>query len=161
MTTGTTCRQFAGLDPASGEAGRDITSASYSVKDGKINQVSPGVFFYYSKIKAPASNFTIEVKQSNPLSWKVIETKQIILWNAGCTKAFGTELANASGTTTFKVTGLTSGATYYVSIKYEPNSLVGQSVPGNPKPTNLYTFLTWINNEKVISSQASVTVKPS
>ena len=141
--------------------GRDrnnLTDLFYGKKGNKINNISPGVFFYYSKITAPASPFTIQVTQSNTLGWKPIGTMQLILWDANCVKTSvrGTFNPN-TGTVTFNATGLTTGATYYISVKYAPGTLVGQQFGS---PTNVYTFLTSINGSAVVSSQDSVNVRP-
>ena len=151
--TATTCEQFAG-----GTAD-NLTDLFYGKKGNKINNISPGVFFYYSKITAPASPFTIQVTQSNTLGWKPIGTMQLILWDANCVKTSvrGTFNPN-TGTVTFNATGLTTGATYYISVKYSPGTLVGQQFSGSP--TNVYTFLTSINGSAVVSSQDSVNVRP-
>ena len=61
---------------------------------------------------------------------------------------------------TFNATGLTAGATYYISVKYDANSLVGQQLPPGQKPTAVYTFLTSINGSVVTSSQDGLNVKP-
>jgi hypothetical protein len=63
----------------------------------------------------------------------------------------------STGTVTFNATGLTAGATYYISIKYDPGTLVGQTVPTS-KPTDVYTFVTWINTNQIITSSDSVNV---
>ena len=151
--TATTCQDFANGTAA------DLTDEFYGVKANKINNVSPGVFFYYSRIQAPASSFTIRVAQSNTLGWKKIGTMQLILWNSNCQKtAVSGTYDSASGTVTFAASGLTAGAIYYVSIKYDPGSLVGQSTPSNP--TNVYTFVTSINGAPINTSTDSVNVKP-
>jgi hypothetical protein len=149
--TQTTCEQF--RDGTNG----DLTDEFYLARANKIVSIAPGVFFYYSKITAPASSFTIEVKQSQTLNWKTIGTMQLILWDANCIKTAVTGSSN-NGTVTFNATGLTAGATYYVSVKYDPTTLVGQAVPG--KPTNVYSFLTWINGSPVLTSPDAINVKP-
>src|SRR5262249_43508308 len=45
--TETTCQDF-----TSGTAG-DLTQVMYGTKIGRINNTSPGVFFYYSRVTAP------------------------------------------------------------------------------------------------------------
>ncbi|HEX2912156.1 MAG TPA: hypothetical protein VH186_15205, partial [Chloroflexia bacterium] len=151
--TQTTCQQF-----ASGTAS-SLDFLDYNVKGGKINSVAPGVFFYYSKITAPSPSFTITVAQYKPDNWKVMGTQQIILWDANCvkTKVTGT-FDKSTGTVTFNAKGLTTGATYYISIKYETSSLVGQDV--RTSPTVKYTFNTSINSTLIDTSNASISVRP-
>jgi len=148
--TATTCEQFAsGTSP-------NLDDLFYGVRANKINSVSPGVMFYYNRIVWNGGS--IEVKQSNILNWKVMDTQQLIIWDANCNKTFAAgSFDSATGTVTFTTTGLTAGATYYISVKYSPGSLVGQSVP--QKPTDVYTFLTYRNGVMLSTSQDSVNVK--
>jgi uncharacterized repeat protein (TIGR01451 family) len=148
--TATTCQQF--RDGTNG----DLLDEMYNVKGNTINSIAPGVMFYYSKITW-TSGATIEVRQSNTLGWKIMGVQQLIVWDANCVKTSATGTYNSTtGTVTFTTTGLTA-ATYYISIKYDPGSLVGQAVP--TKPTNVYTFVTWINGTQIIPSWDSVNVK--
>jgi hypothetical protein len=150
--TQTTCEQF-----ANGTNG-DLTDLLYTSKANKIVSVSPGVFFYYSKITAPSSSFTINVTQTIPAGWPAIGTMQLILWDANCVKTAVTGTFNSTtGTVTFNATGLTAGATYYVSVKYDPTSLVGQNVAG--KPTVTYSFRTLINGTFLFTSLDSLNVR--
>jgi hypothetical protein len=157
--TQTTCQQF--RDGTSG----DLTDEFYNIQSNKINSIAPGVFFYYSKITAPAGSFTFQVQQSNTstLNWgpiKIQDLGQAIVWKADCTRLQTTTATyNAtSGTVTINVTGATTGATYYVGIKYDPASLVGKSAVG--RPTVQYTFVSYLNGAEIISSWDSVAVKP-
>ena len=151
--TATTCQEFANSTAA------NLTDEFYGVKGSSINNVSPGVFFYYSRIKAPAAAFTIKVSQSDTLSWKKLLTQQLILWDSSCRKTAVTgTYSSATGEVTFSATGLTSGATYIVSIKYDPGSVVGQHVPG--KPTDVYTFVTSLNGAAQVLTTDSVNFKP-
>jgi uncharacterized repeat protein (TIGR01451 family) len=157
--TATTCQQFlAGASP-------DLNAVTYGVKANKINSVSPGVFFYYSKITAPSSSFTITVPETNLLNWRVIliQQGQALLYDASCTKLGITGTQNATtGTVTYTVNGATAGATYVVGIKYDPGSLVGQPVSksGGKYPTNTYSYSTSIDGGDIASSHDSIDVTP-
>jgi hypothetical protein len=158
--TNTSCQQF-----RDGTAG-NLTQELYNIKSNKINSIAPGVFFYYSKITAPASSFTFTVQQSNTsgsLNWgpiKIQDLGQVIVWTSDCTKQQpNTATYNAStGTVTINVSGVTAGSVFYVSIKYDPGSLVGKSAVG--KPTVQYTFVSYLNGAQIISSWDSVAIKP-
>jgi uncharacterized repeat protein (TIGR01451 family) len=158
--TATTCQQFAAGTSA------DLNSLTYGVKSNAINSVSPGVFFYYSKVTAPASSFTITVPESNLKSWKIIGVQQgqALLYDANCNKFDGTGTQGADGTVTYNVTGATTGAIYVVGIKYDPGTLVGQSVTksGTPPkyPTNTYSYSTSVNGSDISSSHDSIDVIP-
>ena len=69
---------------------------------------------------------------------------QLILWDVNCVKTSVTGTFNpnnlaimlniAPGTVTFNATGLTTGATYYISVKYSAGTLVGQQLlPGRSR----------------------------
>jgi uncharacterized repeat protein (TIGR01451 family) len=155
--TATTCDQFAaGTAP-------DLNDLFYNVQRNKINSVSPGVLFYYSKITAPSAAFTITVGQSNDKSWKPmgVQNGQAILYNANCTKssAQGKTTTGNGTTVTIAVSGATPGATYIIGIKYNPGDLVGQSV-STPFPTATYSFITALNANTILQSADTIKVNP-
>ena len=156
--TATTCQMY-----RDGRAW-DYTTAYYNVSWGKIGSVAPGVIFYYSTITAPASTFTLSADQFNTSGspkWPPMGTAQVILWNKNCVK-FPTVTTTAdplTGKVTLNVTGATAGATYFLSVKYNPNSLTGTAVR-KPYPTVSYTFVTSLNGAALIPSWDSIAVKP-
>jgi hypothetical protein len=137
----------------------------YGVKGGKINNVSPGVIFYYNTITAPSASFTLDVVETNTKSWApmlVQQNNQAYLYKSDCSKAPGVTIT-LSGTpyyttVTFHVTGATAGATYYIGIKYTPKNLVGQPVSksGGVYPTSIYSWDT----TGIPGSFVSIPVKP-
>jgi hypothetical protein len=83
----------------------------------------------------------------------------VILWKADCTKLLTTATYNTTtGAVTINVTGAATGAVYYVGIKYNPGSLVGQAVT-SPYPTVPYRFVSYLNGTQIFSSWDSVDVK--
>ncbi len=88
--TGTTCQQI-----RSGTAVA-LPGAFYSVRDGKISQVNPGVFFFDSTITAPARTFTVCVLQSVTAGWPLLsiqsadKSSQFIVWSSACVKSAST-----------------------------------------------------------------------
>src|SRR5262249_30013363 len=125
--TNTSCSQF-----ASGAAA-DLNQGEYLVKGTKINNATPGVLFYYSKIVAPSAAFTITVNESNaPLagscsSWAPLPPQsvgQINLYSATCgNRSSQNSYDSATGTVTMSVTGATKGEMLIVGIKYNPSAL--------------------------------------
>jgi len=122
---------------------------------------------------APSSSFTIRVLQSIPNGFAAIGVQQqngnnpqIILYDASCVKSGlqGTTSVTVDTTTktqtvSIAVSGATAGQVFYVGIKYDPGTLVGQLVT-KPYPTLPYSFLTYINNNAILSSQDSLKVNP-
>src|SRR5207244_12456666 len=86
--TGTTCRQF-----ASGTA-LPLEPLQYTLKDGQINSMSPGVFFYYYAFGTPVANSTsVTYSEVNtPLvagySWPDIPVQkdQILAYDSNCVR---------------------------------------------------------------------------
>ena len=71
---------------------------------------------------------------------------QVVLWDANCVKSSATATTDAAGVTTINTAGLPSG-TYYLSVKYDPRTLVG-SKPGATSD-NVYTFTDTFATDKV------------
>ena len=160
--TGTTCSQF-----KTGTAA-NFSLVEYNVISGKINSAAPGVFFYYTRVTAPSSSFTITIGESHaPIpspDWKPLGVKQVMVYNASCvTNAVTvTSTTNSGGGVTISVSHATAGAIYYISVKYTPTDLVGISVykpSGGSYPSVTYTDRTSINTVVVPTSADSVLVR--
>jgi len=128
----------------------DLTGVCYGVKNGRINNVAPGVFFYYSKVIAPSSSFTITVEQTNDregFPYFKVQQGQAFLYNAGCAR-LSNGVESSRGQVTYTVTGATTGQLLIVGIKYEANSIVNARVNGGT-PTVHYDFRTKVNGNVV------------
>jgi uncharacterized repeat protein (TIGR01451 family) len=141
--TQTTCEDF-----------RDGTSATlaafnYNLRNGAINNVAPGVAFYYVKFIAPASSFTVVINQSDDGTTPAFGAMQLNVYNQGCAK-----IASTSGTNTISVSGATAGQTYIVSLKVDPSTVVGSATPSPATVT--YTYVTSVNGVTVPGSSQSV-----
>ena len=124
----------------------------YTAKADKINQLNPGVFFYYATVEAPAlGTWTIKNPQLTTArrrrGGRSHDKGQIILYTSGCVRVQAAVTMYANGTSTITVAsgGYTPGATYIYSVKYDPNTLVGQLVSANQNVT--YSF--WTVNQGV------------
>jgi hypothetical protein len=137
--TQTTCADF-----VSGNAA-EITEVLYGSRRGVINNVAPGVFFYYTQVTAPSSSFSIVIDQSNnnatfPLFQ--IQNGQVSLYDANCNPSNkGTVVLSANGTqATINITGASAGEVFIIGVKYSTGSVVGTSAAGDPTVT--YTYKT-------------------
>src|SRR5262249_56407170 len=83
--TNTTCSQF------SSGTSSTLSQVQYSVKSGKINQVNPGVFFYFVRVTAAAGANTVTINQ------------------AITTGNFGTFFAQTAGSNVFTAGRVTPG----------------------------------------------------
>ncbi len=131
--TATTCQQF-----------RDgtvlpLVSELYTLKSGKINSISPGVFFVYDTVHLSA-NGPIYVTESNstgstPSSWTQtigVHQSQVVLYDLNCNaKSVGTLKVDTKGNVT--ITGVPAGD-YILSVKYDPTTLSGYA-PLTPSTT--------------------------
>jgi uncharacterized repeat protein (TIGR01451 family) len=158
--TDTTCQDF-----------RDGTFSTiaelvYDVRRGEVNRVAEGVIFYYSKITAPAESFTIQVGQMldpDDLGWpkmSIQNARNVILWNPDCIKHDGVVVdAMATGEPTITVSGATPGDMYFLSVKFETDSVKGTPV-SEPLPTITYSFDTSIDGGEQNFNAQSVNMVP-
>jgi hypothetical protein len=136
--TETTCQDF-----ASGTAA-DLTQVFYSIKGRTINNTAPGVFFYYTKVTAPGSSFTINIHQVNDQSFTSFEVQnieQVRLYHIDCStpgESFTTGYAGGQAWVT--ISNALPGQQFIVSVKYTTSSVVGQTAP-NPSTVH-YDFST-------------------
>lgn len=133
--TQTTCQDY-----QAGSAANQ-TEALYGVKNGLINNVAPGVFFYYSRVTAPAASFTIQVQQTGNFTplFAVQNNNQVRLYNADC--SVSAQLAGytaANGQAALNVSGAAPGQVFVVSIKYDASSVSGQPAPSQPLPAPVF-----------------------
>lgn len=125
--TKTTCEEY-----TAGTADT-LDQVLYTLKDGTINSVSPGVFFYYGKISGTEGQaVTISQTNDNDAPAIPVQHGQVILYDTSCNVVKWEETD-----TTGVVTGtLPSTGDFIISVKYDANDLKGVSDPG----TVTYTF---------------------
>jgi hypothetical protein len=148
--TQTTCQDF-----INGTAG-DLTEVAYGVKQGKINNTAPGVFFYYTSLVAPAPNFTVQIIQtkSDPevpffnVQGNVLNDEQMRLFNADCSNSALGVFSTENGQVTLNVTDAAVDQVFVISVKYDTSSVVGTSV-SPPFPTFHYDFATQVDGTQV------------
>jgi len=141
--TQTTCEMY-----RDNQAPAMYPAFTYQVKKGKINSMSPGVFFYYNTITWPATG-TVEVFETNTAGWFPMLYQaggQAILYNYDCSKSGITGVGSISGSDyTVTFTGAAPSTTYIIGIKYSPRNVIGQPVDLNPDtgyPESIYTWKT-------------------
>jgi hypothetical protein len=147
--TGTTCQQYQGSTAATLGQVRYTT-----VKGGSIGSVSPGVFFYYTRVSG-ATGDTVAITESHTGAAPTIpiQQKQVLLYSdPGCaTLKWKTLTVNPDGT----VTGtLPSSGTFIISVKYDTSSLKGKTAP--VPPTSTYSFGTNLNGGPILADIARV-----
>jgi hypothetical protein len=127
----------------------------YKTSGTKINNVTPGQFFYYSAIVAPSQNFDVDVVQTNSCGFslfKLQQNDQIILWDSNCVKVASGNI----GTPTqgkIRVSNAIPGQLYVLSVKYDTKSLIGLRFTGT---SCTYNFESKIGTTLVPRSRTSV-----
>jgi hypothetical protein len=137
--TGTTCRDF------SRGTAQTLSSVNYSVQNGVVHNVNPGVFFYWVKVTAPAGNDTFTITQmittGNFSTLFGIANGGSDVFNSSCSSVGPTITQNSTtGAVTVTFNAPTAG-TYFIGIKYDPHSVVGMPAP-SPTTTVHYNFMT-------------------
>jgi uncharacterized repeat protein (TIGR01451 family) len=132
--TATTCAQF-----KAGTAGT-LSRVDYSVKNGNISQVSPGVFFYWVTVTSSGTYTIDQTITTGNFSTKFTVASGSAAYNSSCTKVSSTITQNST-TGAVTVTFAGSGSTFFIGIKYSTGSVVGHAAP-SPGTTVHYDFST-------------------
>ena len=139
--TQTRCRDFADGTTDT------LSSVQYSVKNGAINQVNPGVLFYWVKVTAPAGNNTFVVNQSittGNFNTLFALASGTAVFDSSCNNVNATFTQSpinntTTGTVTVTFNAPTAGI-YYIGIKFSPSSATGKTAP---TPTTVgYSYST-------------------
>jgi hypothetical protein len=137
-TIRTICSEFQG-----GRAD-DLDEMLYRVRRGDISALDPWAFFYWTRVRAPSTTFTVDIVQSvaHP-SFSTLfgmdNVDQVQLLSEGCAD-LATEESAGNGQARVVVTGAIPGRFYIVRTRYLTRPLLGQTAP-NP-PTAHYDFTT-------------------
>jgi hypothetical protein len=161
--TQTTCQAFISDTALLQENGQ------YSVKGRNINQANPGVIFYYATFAATGSTMYVNQAIERPTTLAAFTTTMVVQSADVFTPTCGqtsVEVGTAPSTESefptseggsqpdanaLKLTGLTTGTTYVLQVKYSVSSLAGATAPktGNVFTPIVYHFQTW-NESKTL-----------
>jgi hypothetical protein len=156
--TGTTCSQYRD------NLALTLDKVVYTTKGNLINSVSPGVFFYYTKITDGTAGGTVTITETNDSAYTAIPVQQgqAFLYEASsCTKLkWSASATTSSDGTTATVTGnLPSGANFpasgdfIIGVKYDAAALQKKQAPALPPVT--YSFETKLDGG-LVDTGASV-----
>jgi hypothetical protein len=136
--TGTTCSQFRD------HTAQTLSSLQYTVNNGTIKNVTPGVFFYWVKVTVPAGNNSFTITQTITtanFNGHFDTASGSNVFDSNCTSQHPTITQNpTTGAVTAQWTAPAAG-TYFISIKYDSKSVQGDPAP-SPGTTVHYNFTT-------------------
>ena len=152
--TATTCLQYRDNETTPVPV---LDQVQYTAKSGKINAVSPGVFFYYTKVSGIAGD-KVDVTQENDATSAPdipFNQGQVVLYDSITCKVVRnwTPTVGTDGTATEP---LPTGGNFILGVKYNSSALKGIAVP-NPA-TVTYTFGAELND--VAIDEATVVLAP-
>jgi hypothetical protein len=119
------------------------------INNNVITNIAPGVFFYYTKIDAPSSSFTVSLvqeKSSPDVPFCDIQQVQVSLFDSNCNN-MGSGFEAAPGQGAVNITNATPGQVFIISVKYTLKNLIGTTLP--PSGGIHYDFKTMINGQVV------------
>jgi hypothetical protein len=156
--TNVTCGNF-----RSDSGSQLVGQLCYTTKNGKVTNVTPGQFFYYTTITAPSASFCVEVIETKACSglalFAVQQGNQITLYNAACGNvASGTQVS--LGVAGICISNATAGAVYVLSVKYDSHSIVGAVFTGAAQVCQ-YNFVSKIGGVTVPGSSTSINLVPN
>jgi hypothetical protein len=159
--TGTTCQQYANTETTPIDA---LEQLQYTVRGTKINAVSPGAFFYYTKVSGDTTHRTVDITQDNdgatlpPLYPNIpILQGQVVLYDASTCKVvkwkvdLGPEVGEATGE-------LPKNGDFIIGVKYNAAALKGAPEPASPPVT--YTFGAELENVPFDEATIHLVPKP-
>jgi hypothetical protein len=157
--TATTCQDFTGGTAA------DLTQVLYGVKGTKINNVAPGVLFYYTRVNDVSTGDTIEIiqdKDNATFPFLGVHQSQVVVYNLDCTKSNlqTTIHTNGDGIVTILITGDATDVDLVIGIKYNPGTVVGTTVGSPPYPTVHYDIHTELNGTTVDADADGLDIAP-
>jgi hypothetical protein len=117
-----------------------------------INNVAPGVFFYWIQVTGPGT-FTI-TQTPTPSFAPFAMASGTALYTANCTAVNGASITQNSTTGTVTVT-VTGSGTFFIGIKYDATSVKGQSDPGT---TVVYAFNTQKNGGANLTTDQDISL---
>jgi hypothetical protein len=156
LETGTTCQDYVDGEPT------DLTEVIYRIdkKNDVINNVAPGVFFYYTTFTAPSKSFTVDVFQENNgpdgfPNFLVQNTSNIRLFNGNCSLPTATmTLDSWDDQAKVTISDANPNDVFVLSVKYETGAVVG-SEPG----TVHYDYSTFVDEKMVDRDLDGVNLK--
>jgi hypothetical protein len=133
----------------------------YKTTDGRISEVYPSTFYYYTKVVAPSSDFTVAIVQTKDVvnfSNLLLNGDHIQLWDLNCTRSVrGTVTANGGSVA---ITEAEVGATYVLEVRLQTRPLLSALV-GSAAPTVNYTIASYINTVLIPNSRGNIRLKPT
>ncbi len=133
-----------------------LGQVQYSLRNGAISQVNPGVFFYWNTVTASGQStftFTQTISPSFDSHYFTIASGSFV-YDANCNKVTGATVspgANGSVIVSFDAGSWTH--TFFYGIKYSTGSVVGAATT---PITYTYTFAT----QNVAGSTESILLTP-
>ncbi len=153
--TMTTCSDF-----TSGTSGT-ITQLCFGLKSGKINNVAPGVFFYFTTVKSQVNgSFTVNITQTDSPAFAFFDVQngQVTVYNATCNNYANATLNSfAGGQVSVTINGASIGQVFIIQVKYSANSVVGQNA--NKNTLIHYDFTTYIGGVAVDAAAGGLDLK--
>ena len=140
--TSTTCSQFL----SSTAAPLLQSDINWATQNNVISNISPGVFFYFSRLKAQSTSFTVQIQQiisdTRFPYCDVMQNNQVTVYDENCGNV--SSVATVSGgQASVAVSGATVGDWYVVSVKYSLKTLDGTYM--DPTMGCHYDFHTVVN----------------
>jgi hypothetical protein len=165
--TATTCEEFI---TQTGDAVPPLTELTYGLQGGLINNVSPGVFFFYASHSVTGSQdlLVVDVVErfnaaNGPLTDDfVVQQDQAFLYrvqDSTCTKIttnVTTQIIGGQVVITYNPAGDVPTGTYVVGVKYTPsNALIGQPpCHGGATPCRYYFIPSRDGTEQTTRAQS-------
>jgi len=143
--TNTTCSDF-----TSGTAG-NLTALCFGLKSGTINNVAPGVFFYFTRVTSAVNgSFSVDIVQTDSPAFAffgIMQNNQVSVFNATCGNYAASTFTITNGQVHVTINGASIGQVFIIQVKYDANSIKNENA--NPNTSIHYDFATFIGGTEV------------
>lgn len=161
LPTATTCEDFR---DNTGPALTPLATLFAGIKGGKINNVSPGVFFYYARVTLQDNNPQLSFLQTvvpSGFPKYAVQQQQAFVYNSSCTRIATLNLTSSDTQGAATTVSASSGSELIIGIKFDPSTVVGYTVGSGPSNQLLatHTFKLVYNSLTLSASAASVELR--
>jgi hypothetical protein len=158
-TIGTICPEF-----QDGKADSLDVMRYKTRRGGVISGLDPWSFFYWTRVRAPATTFTVDIVQSlsHPsytLLFGLGQVDQVQLLSEGCAD-LDSQRSVGQGQARVTVSGAIPGRFYIVRARYLTRPLLGEPAPTSPSTAH-YDVRTKVDGVFVDGDANGLDLKPS
>jgi hypothetical protein len=149
--TNTECVDFRDYPDATGN---NLEYLEYQYSEGQVTNVTPGAMFYWIEVLHSGGALSVVVDQTTAFLMEVTAT-DVKFYDSFCTRILDVSFALSEGDADLTATSLADG-TYYMQVRYDPKSLIGELADGSSYD---FYFSAFVNGADTIPDSLTLVPK--